>query len=84
MSETDLSVISTVIAEAKKCYQDSGLDQASLLKLERLWKKKLLLLTEEDEEEEQEDVGASEEEPGSSGEEEIPLSSVEIEVVRVV
>ena len=82
MSETDLSVISTVIAEAKKCYQDSGLDQASLLKLERLWKKKLLLLTEE---EEQEDVGAcDEEEPDSSGEEESPLSSVEIEVVRVV
>ena len=85
MSESDLSVISTVIAEAKKRYEDSGVDQATLLKLERLWKKKLLLLTAEEEEEEQEDVGAcEEEEQGSSGEEEILPSSVEIEVVRVV
>ena len=52
MAELDLSVISTVIAEARKSFQDSGLDQATLLKLEGLWKKKLLILAAEEEEEE--------------------------------
>ena len=69
MSETDLAVISTVIAEAKKSYQDSGVDHATLVKLERLWKKKLMLSTAEEED--------LEEEPGS-----IPEQEEEVEVMH--
>ena len=82
MSETDLAVISTVIAEAKKSYQDSGGDHATLVKLERLWKKKLMLLTPEEEEEErgEEDL---EEEPGSiQEEEEVEVMHFPKEVMR--
>ena len=82
MSETDLAVISTVIAEAKKSYQDSGVDHATLVKLERLWKKKLMLLTPEEEEEErgEEDL---EEEPGSiQEEEEVEVMQFPKEVMR--
>ena len=71
MSETDLAVISTVIAEAKKSYQDSGVDHATLVKLERLWKKKLMLLTPEEEEEEEGGKEDLEEEPGSIQEVEV-------------
>ena len=78
MSETDLAVISTVIAEAKKSYQDSGVDHATLVKLERLWKKKLMLSTAEEEEEED-----LEEEPGSiQEEEEVEVMHFPKEVMR--
>ena len=68
MADSDLSVISTVIAEAKKSFQDSGVDNATLVKLERLWKKKLMLLAAE--EEKQEDPAQDDEDEGVANVEE--------------
>ena len=85
MSETDLAVISTVIAEAKKSYQDSGVDHATLVKLERLWKKKLMLLTPEEEEEEERGEEDLEEEQGSiQEEEEVEVMHFPKEVMRLI
>ena len=81
MADSDLSVISTVIAEAKKSFQDSGVDNATLVKLERLWKKKLMLLAAE--EEKQEDPAQDDEDEGVANveeEEEEEVTSTEMMV----
>ena len=81
MAEVDLSVISKVIAETKKSFQDSGMDHDTLVKLEMIWKKKLILLAAaEGEEQGQEDVGDDDEGQGDVEEEE---EEAELQPVRV-
>ena len=60
----ETSVISSVMEEVRKGFQHSGLDEATLLKLEKLWSEKLKILQEVEIVEEAE-VGSREESLGA-------------------
>ena len=60
--EVETTVISSVMEEVRKGLQGSGLDEATLLKLEKLWEKKLKIL--QDVEEEETQIGGTEESLG--------------------